>query len=67
MDREGASKSLASRGFSAGRILQDELEARGWNQTDLAEILGRGPTVVHEILLQNADHSQKLRRHSPTR
>lgn len=36
--------------FPPGEFLQDELEARGWNQTDLAHILGRGVTVVNEIL-----------------
>ena len=36
--------------FPPGEFLKDELEERGWNQADLAEIIGRGPTVVHEIL-----------------
>lgn len=36
--------------FPPGEILKDELAERGWNQTDLAEILGRGVTVVNEIL-----------------
>lgn len=36
--------------FPPGEILRDELVERGWNQTDLAEILGRGVTVVNEIL-----------------
>ena len=36
--------------FPPGEFLKDELEARGWNQTDLAEIIGRGVTVVNEIL-----------------
>ena len=36
--------------FPPGEFLKDELDARGWNQTDFAEILGRGDTVVSEIL-----------------
>ena len=33
-----------------GEILQDELEARGWTQADLAQILGRPLQVVNEII-----------------
>lgn len=33
-----------------GEILQDELEARGWTQADLAQILGRPVQVVNEIV-----------------
>lgn len=33
-----------------GRLLQRELDERGWLQTDLAEILGRSTTVVNEII-----------------
>src|SRR6185312_10648904 len=33
-----------------GEILKEELEARGWSQADLAEILGRPPRVVSEII-----------------
>lgn len=36
--------------YPPGEILKDELAERGWTQTDLAEILGRGVTVVNEIL-----------------
>lgn len=37
--------------FPPGEFLKDELEARGWTQSDLAEIMGRHVTVVNEILL----------------
>jgi HTH-type transcriptional regulator / antitoxin HigA len=37
--------------FPPGEFLRDELEARGWNQTEFAEILGREPRVVNEIIL----------------
>lgn len=33
-----------------GEILREELEARGWSQADLAEILGRPPRLVSEII-----------------
>jgi HTH-type transcriptional regulator/antitoxin HigA len=36
--------------FPPGEILRDEMEARGWNQADLAEIIGRPLTLVNEIL-----------------
>src|SRR5262245_16756482 len=36
--------------FPPGEILKDELEARGWTQTDLGEILGRPARVVNEII-----------------
>ncbi len=33
-----------------GKWVEDELEARGWTQLDLAEILGRPPQLVSEIV-----------------
>lgn len=36
--------------FPPGDFLKEELEARGWTQTDLAEILGRNQRVVSEIV-----------------
>lgn len=36
--------------FPPGEFLKDELEARGWSQADLAEILGRPPRLVSEII-----------------
>ena len=36
--------------FPPGEFIRDELEARGWTQTDLAEILGRPFRLVNEIL-----------------
>jgi HTH-type transcriptional regulator / antitoxin HigA len=37
--------------FLPGEFLRDELEARGWSQTEFAEIIGREPRVVNEIIL----------------
>jgi HTH-type transcriptional regulator/antitoxin HigA len=36
--------------FPPGEFLRDELQARDWTQTDLAEILGRPVRVVNEII-----------------
>lgn len=33
-----------------GRILSRELEARGWTQKDLADIMGRPPQTINEII-----------------
>ncbi len=37
--------------FPPGEFIRDELEARGWTQADLAEILGRPLKAVSEILM----------------
>lgn len=36
--------------FPPGEFIRDELEARGWEQRDLAEIMGRPERVVSEII-----------------
>lgn len=36
--------------FPPGEFLADELEARGWTQTDLADILGRDVNLVNDII-----------------
>src|SRR5713226_5225830 len=36
--------------FSPGEILKEELDARGWTQSDLAEILGRPVNLVNDII-----------------
>ncbi len=40
----------AAETFAPGEYIREELEARGWTQTDLAEILGRPFRVVNEII-----------------
>lgn len=37
--------------FHAGEFLKEELEARGWTQAELAEIIGRPTQAVSEIVL----------------
>lgn len=36
--------------FPPGDFLQEELEARGWSQTELAEIMGRPVRLINEII-----------------
>lgn len=36
--------------FPPGEFLKEELEARGWSQIDLSEVLDRPPRVVSEII-----------------
>ncbi len=36
--------------FPPGEFLRDELDARGWSQLEFAEIIGRPPRVVNEII-----------------
>ena len=36
--------------FPPGEYIRDELEARGWTQSDLAEILGRSRPKVNELI-----------------
>lgn len=36
--------------FAPGEYIREELDARGWSQLDLADILGRPPQAVNEII-----------------
>ena len=36
--------------FPPGRLLGEELQRRGWSQADFAQIVGRPPRVVNEII-----------------
>jgi HTH-type transcriptional regulator/antitoxin HigA len=36
--------------FPPGEFLRDELDARGWSQTELAEIIGRPVRLINEII-----------------
>ena len=44
------SSHKAAEAFAPGEYLRDELEARGWTQSEFAEIIGRPAQVVSEIL-----------------
>lgn len=39
-----------ARVFPPGRVLSEELEARGWTQKDLANIIGRPVQTINEIV-----------------
>ena len=41
---------LPARGSPPGRRLQDELDARGWTQQDLARVIARPPQMISEII-----------------
>lgn len=36
--------------FPPGEFIKEELEARNWSQTELAEIIGRQPSLISELL-----------------
>jgi HTH-type transcriptional regulator/antitoxin HigA len=40
----------AAETFGPGEFLKEELDARGWSQIELAEIIGRQPKLVNEII-----------------
>jgi HTH-type transcriptional regulator/antitoxin HigA len=44
------SNLIAAEVFPPGEILREELEARGWTQLELAEILNRPPRLISEII-----------------
>ena len=44
------SKTSLARVFPPGDFIREELEARGWTQRDLAEILGRPIQAVNAIV-----------------
>src|SRR3546814_19993381 len=45
-----ACMNTAAEIFPPGEFLKDELEARGWSQTELAEIIGRPTRLITEII-----------------
>lgn len=49
--RNSISKAFkAAEIFPPGDFLREELEARGWTQSDLAKVIGRPLQVVNEII-----------------
>lgn len=50
-DKEGAMTNKAvAEVFPPGEFIREELEARGWTQEDLVEIIGRDTRLVNEII-----------------
>ncbi|XVV00777.1 HigA family addiction module antitoxin [Actinosynnema sp. CA-248983] len=43
-------KTGPAEAFPVSTLLMEELEARGWTQTEFAEILGRPPQTISEIM-----------------
>ena len=43
-------KSRLPTSFPPGQFIREELEARGWTQTDLARVIGRPVQLVNEII-----------------
>lgn len=46
--------------FPPGEFIKEELEARNWNQVELAEIIGRQPSVINEIILGKRSISPEI-------
>src|SRR5438874_8013675 len=44
------SERIPAEVFPPGEFIKEELEAREWTQADLAEILGRPPRLISEII-----------------
>lgn len=42
----------AAEAFPPGEFIMEELEARNWTQLELAEIVGRHPNVINDIILK---------------
>ncbi len=42
--------TTAAETFTPGEFLKEEIEARGWTQTELAEIMGRPARLINEII-----------------
>lgn len=40
----------AAEGFLPGEFIGEELDERGWSQADLAEIIGKTPGMVNELI-----------------
>ena len=43
-------KFIPAEAFHPGEFLRDEMEARGWTQTEFAEMIRRPPRLVNEII-----------------
>lgn len=46
--------------FPPGEFIKDELEARDWSQIELAEIIGRQPSVISELIVAKRAISPEL-------
>jgi HTH-type transcriptional regulator / antitoxin HigA len=46
--------------FPVGEFIKEELEARNWTQTELAEIIGRQPSVISDLISGKRSISPEL-------
>ena len=44
------SQRLPAEAFPLAEFIKEEMDARGWNQIDLANVIGRSPKDVHSLL-----------------
>jgi HTH-type transcriptional regulator/antitoxin HigA len=47
---KGMVERIAAEGFLPGEFISEELDERGWSQADLAEIIGKTPGMVNELI-----------------
>jgi addiction module HigA family antidote len=50
MSKPRAAGPSAAAAFPPGEFIREELEARGWTQRDLAEVLGRPLQMVNQVV-----------------
>jgi HTH-type transcriptional regulator / antitoxin HigA len=50
MRRENMNARIPAEVFPPGEFLKDELEARSWTQKEFAEIIGKDPRLVYEVI-----------------
>jgi HTH-type transcriptional regulator / antitoxin HigA len=42
---------IPAEAFPPGEFLRDELEARGWTQTEFAQMIGKSHRLVNELIM----------------
>ena len=60
MDERKMSERKIAEAFPVGEFIKEELEARNWSQMELAEIIGRQPSVVSDLILGKRSMSPEL-------
>ena len=60
MGERKISERKIAEAFPVGEFIKEELEARNWSQMELAEIIGRQPSVVSDLILGKRSMSPEL-------
>lgn len=60
MSERKMSERKIAEAFPVGEFIKEELEARDWSQIELAEIIGRQPSVVSDLILGKRALSPEL-------